>query len=59
MVVYWNNKLLLQLIFGDTRYIIWQLAKKEFFETLALAKESVLLVVNTAILETDPNNPFV
>jgi hypothetical protein len=51
--------LLLRLIFSDIGYIVWQLAKKEFFEALALAKESVLLVVDTVTPEADPNDPFV
>jgi hypothetical protein len=56
--MHWNNKLLLRLIFDDIGYVVWQFAKEEFFEVLALVEKSVFLVVNTAISEVDPNDPF-
>jgi hypothetical protein len=49
---------LLRLIPGDAGYVAWQLAKEEFFEALALAEESVFLVVDAATPEADPNDPF-
>jgi hypothetical protein len=47
------------LIPNDIGYIVWQFAKKKFFETLTLAEKSVFLIVDTTILEADPNDPFI